>query len=153
MKLVFLEVHGVLLMPICENVARLLQEPVKAFKPAVDALNFITRNTGAKIVITSAWRNAGIWVLENKFKEWGVEGKIIDGTPIGLGKSDEINKYLVWATVPESYVVIDCERIEDTNYADLSKHLVVTDPKEGGLTEDLAQRAVEILNKMREKEK
>ena len=147
MKIVFLEVHGVLMMPICENVARLLQEPVKAFKPAVDALNFITRTTGAKIVITSAWRNAGIWVLEDKFKEWGVEGKIIDGTPIGLGKSDEINKYLVWSTVPESYVVIDCEHIEDTNYAALSKHLVVTDPKEGGLTEFLGKRAVEILNR------
>jgi hypothetical protein len=148
-KLVFLEVHGVLMMPICENVARLLQEPVKAFKPAVDALNFITRTTGAKIVITSAWRNAGIWVLEEKFKEWGVEGKIIDGTPIGLGKSDEINKYLVWSTIPESYVVIDCEHIEDTNYAELSKHIVITDPKEGGLTDALAKRAVEILNKMR----
>ena len=149
MKIVFLEVHGVLMMPICENVARLLQEPVKAFKPAVDALNFITRTTGAKIVITTAWRNSGIWVLEGKFKEWGVEGKIIDGTPIGLGKSDEINKYLVWSTIPESYVVIDCEHIEDTNYAELSKHIVITDPKEGGLTDALAKRAVEILNKMR----
>lgn len=147
MKLIFLEVYGVLMMPICENVARLLQEPVKAFKPAVDALNFITKTTGAKIVITSAWRNAGIWVLENKFKEWGVEGKIIDGTPIGLGKSDEINRYLVWATTPESYVVIDCEQIDDTFFAKVSNHLVVTDPKEGGLTEDLAQRAVEILNR------
>jgi hypothetical protein len=54
---------------------------------------------------------------------------------------------LVWSTIPESYVVIDCEHIEDTNYADLSKHLVVTDPKEGGLTDALAQRAVAILNR------
>ena len=149
MKLIFLEIHGVLMLPVCESVARLLQKPINAFQPAVDALNKITDATGAQIVVTSAWRNSGHSLMETKFKEWGVKGKVLDITPIGAGKEEEISRYLIWATTPESYVVIDTVEIGNTGYAALSNFAVKIGDTDRGLTEEEAQIAIAILNKVR----
>ena len=147
MKLIFLEIHGVLMLPICEGVARLLQKSVMAYKPAVDALNMITDATSAQIVVTSAWRNSGKDVMVEKFKAWGVKGKVHDITPIGQGKEKEISRYLIWAPIPKSYVVIDPADIGNTGYAALSEFAIKTDT-EKGLTEEMAQKSIAILNKL-----
>lgn len=149
MKIIFLEIHGVLMLPVCEVVARLLQKPQVAFKPAVDALNLITEKTKAEIVVTSAWRNSGVDVMRDKFKAWGIKGRVADITPIGAGKEEDISRYLIWATIPESYVVIDTVDIGDTGYAALSNFAIRIDDPEMGLTENAAQKAIAILNKVR----
>jgi len=137
------------MLPICEGVSRLLQKPVVAYKPCVDALNSITDATGAQIVVTSAWRNSGVDVMKDKFKEWGVKGKVIDITPIGAGKEEEISRYLIWATIPDSYVIIDTVDIGDTGYAPLSNFTIKVDDPERGLTDEMAKKSIAILNKLR----
>jgi hypothetical protein len=59
-------------------------QPVHRFqKSCVTALNRITRETGAVIVVSSTWRFFGQKILDEHFKNEGVEADIIDVTPHG----------------------------------------------------------------------
>ena len=153
MRLVFLEIESVLMIPACHMVARLLQQELTAFKPSVDALNFITKETNAKLVITSSWISMGIGVLQNKLNKWGVNAEIVDVLPTAGSKENGIKRWFeLWK---ESYtyenglgpidgfVIIDNEHVSSL----YEKWLVRTNMDDGGLTQQLAFKAIEILRR------
>ena len=144
MRVIFLEVEGVLMLPVCKMVSRLLQKPVVAFKPSIEALNEIISETGAELVITSANDKAVSFVTQTKMKEWGLCTTTFDRVPhAAKGKGDGILKWMAIAGEPESFVILDCE---DKEYGKmLHPYLVVVNPDDSGMTEELAQRAIGIL--------
>ena len=90
MKIVFLEIEGVLVNRSSRNTARLLQADSVAFLPCVRALNLVTDTTGAKIVITAEWRSMGLGWLKPKLKDWGITGEVVDVTPSpSISKANE----------------------------------------------------------------
>ena len=140
MKIIFLEIHGVLLMPVCEGVSRLLQREIVGFKPSIDALNLIVRETGGELVLIGKDEMIGA-----KFKEWGIENYHFDRPPITKGKGNGIIKYMAMAGEPDGFVILD-SNMKDEYKSILAPHLIICD-KERGLTEALAKKAISILNK------
>jgi hypothetical protein len=107
MRVIFLDIDGVLVVFDADTPGYTgTDEPFH--RPAVDALNTLTAQTGCKIVISSMWR-----VLENVnvrqiFKEEGITGEIVGETPSVGSRSEEIAAWLAAAPEPiESFVIID----------------------------------------------
>ena len=146
MKIIFLEIRGVLLHATSHMIARLNQKDAVAYAPSVEALNYIINNTKAQIVITSSWREAGLENLQNKFKEWEVVTTSFDRTPTGRGKGNSILKWMSMDGVgePESFVIIDSSSKEYGRM--LLPFLIETDGDKGGLNMEQAKKAVEMLN-------
>ncbi|MEE1312826.1 MAG: HAD domain-containing protein [Lachnospiraceae bacterium] len=152
MKVIFLDVDGV--MNSIHNEWLDLK--------CVDNLHMIVKATGAKVVITSSWRDG--WykeeekkylvspemaALENAMNELGMG--IYDKTrPQRTGVMDfrgnQIKDYLLeHKDEMESFVIIDDLFFPD--FGPLQDWLVLTDYDEGGLTVEKAQEAIYILNK------
>lgn len=73
-KVVFLDIDGVLI-PVSGN-------GNQGFNGRnIDNLNELIRKTGAKIVISSDWRDKGIEYVKEKLYNAGIKGEIIDMTP------------------------------------------------------------------------
>lgn len=143
MKIIFLEVHGTLLLPICHGVSRLLQKPLVAFKPAVEALNLIVRETGAEFVVFSGTDGGIIANLQTKFGDWGLTRTSFDRVPNASNKGHSVLKWMGIAGEPESFVILESKAKEYGRM--LSPYLIVAD-KEAGLTEAMANKAIKILN-------
>jgi len=153
MKVVFLDFDGPIIPIQSHQNKRGLRE--KAWPPCIAALNRITDSTGAKIVISRSWR----WGSDGSnakmlLKQWGVTGEIIGITPILETAWKPDNK--LWIAVPrgreiaswlsdnkecDSFVILD----DDDDMEDLKPRLIQT-PFEIGLTEQDADRAIEMLN-------
>lgn len=152
MKVIFLDVDGV--MNSIHNEWLDLK--------CVDNLNLIVEATGAKVVISSSWRDG--WykeeemkymvspemaALENAMNERGME--IYDKTrPQFTGVMDfrgnQIKDYLKeYKDEVEAFVIIDDLFFPD--FGPLKDWLVLTDYDEGGLTVEKAQEAIYILNR------
>lgn len=143
MKIIFLETEGVLMLPVCSMTARLLQKPVVAFKPCVDALNLIVQETGAELVLTCESRKAHDSISQTVLADWGVNIVTFDRIPtIGKNKGTGILKYMSMSGEPESFVIID--KTDDGYGKMLRQYLIVADP-EKGLTDEMARRAIGIL--------
>jgi hypothetical protein len=124
-------------------VSRLLQKPVVAFKPSIDALNLIIGETGAELVITSPNDKAVSMVTQTKLREWGLCTTTFDRIPSATGKGHGILKWMAIAGEPESFVILDCENKE---YGKMLKpYLVTVNPHAGGISEELAKKAIEVL--------
>jgi len=144
MKIIFLDIDGVLNNPkcLCNDYRNVLKrECVKAFNKIID-------ETGADIVISSSWRKLFEFdKLAAMLKTYGVKGDIIGTTPsintIGSQRGDEIAVWLdnVGEEV-ESFVILD----DDSDMKHLSDYLVKCDT-ETGLTEKEVQKAIKMLNK------
>jgi hypothetical protein len=147
MRLIFLKVDGVIMPPVVEMVARLLQKPIVAFKPSVDALNLIIRETKAELVITDAGDKEYNHATQTKLREWGVSTTTFGRLPVMRGKGNGIIKWMSMAGEPEAFVIIDSDKKIWGNI--LRPYLIIVDPKIGGLTEALAKKAIKILNKGR----
>jgi len=143
MKIIFLEVHGTLLLPICHGVSRLLQKPLVGFKPSVENLNFIVRGTGAELVVLSGPDNNLIDNLQTKFGDWGLTKTSFDRVPIADKKGHAIIKWMAIAGEPESFVILE-SKAKDYGRM-LWPYLIVAD-KEAGITEAMAKKAIKILN-------
>lgn len=132
------------MLPVCSMTARLLQKPVVAFKPCVDALNMIVQETGAELVLTCESRKVNNSISQTVLAEWGVNVTTFDRIPtLGKYKGTGILKYMSMSGEPESFVIIDKS---DGGYGKmLRQYLIVADP-EKGLTDEMAHRAIEILN-------
>ena len=162
MKIIFCDIDGVLnsyqwnlerpdLIDYGEgfNVPAREQYPFYEFSPKlIKNLNTITDTTGAKIVVSSAWRDQyEIPELSQILKWVGVTGEIIDYTPsffvkgYFLPRGCEIDAWLKKHKDVTSYVILD-----DNNDMLLSqkRNFVETSPK-FGLTKDLSELAIEIL--------
>ena len=127
-------------MPVCHGVSRLLQKPIVGFKPSIDALNLIVRETKAELVLIGKDEMIGA-----KFKDWGIENYHFDRPPISKGKGHGILKYMAMAGEPDGFVIIESD-IKGEYQGILAPHLVICN-KERGLTEALAKKAIGILNK------
>lgn len=163
MKVIFLDVDGVLnseneLMihrkkngiKGCILYAEVEDRPLKLLKEIVE-------KTSAKIVVSSSWRigcersgresvfgKSLYEKLENRLKYFGME--IYDITPsleAGTQRGDEIREWLS-KNETENFIILDddsdmCEYVNTENFIHTTyKH---------GLTEELKDKAIEILNK------
>ena len=168
-KYIFLDFDGVL---NTEHYQNLLYHEGKAcqdaygayFDPeAVEQLKRIIEATHADIVVESSWKYLGLEAMQEMWEIRQMPGRIIDITPssvsdnwllnanlddidpaMGHCKGMEIASWLSDHAKPGAkYVIIDDE------YVILDSHLpnfILTNPFDG-LTEDLADRAISILNK------
>ena len=162
MKVIFLDVDGVLnseddLMVYreknninhCILYAEVEDRPLKLLKEIVD-------KTSAKIVVSSSWRigcersgqesifgNSLFMKLQTRLKEYGMD--IYDITPsiTKLQRGDEIKAWMSENPV-ENFIILD----DDTDMGEYlnTEHFINTTYKHG-LTEELKDRAIEILNK------
>jgi hypothetical protein len=148
-RVIFLEVEGVIMPPVVKMVARLLQKPIVAFKPSIDALNLILSETKAELVITDSGDKEYNQATQTKLREWGVRTTTFGRLPIIKGKGNGIIKWMSMAGEPESFVIIDCDEKRWGNM--LRPYVIIADPESGGLTEALAKKAIGILKKGKRK--
>jgi hypothetical protein len=157
-KIVFLDFDGPII-PVQSHVHnRSVKE--KAWPPCVKALNRITDSTGAKIVVTSSWRDTSaknlfygqaIKIVQTLLKQWGVTGEVLGQIPycieiqgnyaIEAPRGQEIASFLKICDNVESFVILD----DDDDMEDLREFLIQT-PFEKGLTEADADRAIRMLS-------
>jgi hypothetical protein len=153
-KVIFLDIDGVMVnrasfsLPDSGSASHAIAHP-----DCVAALNKITKETGAYIVVSSVWRHCGLMQMKDILSGWGVTGKVLGCTPdlcrkegsiyLGLQRGDEIQKWLDdfnrWPV--ESFVILD----DDSDMKHLMPHLIKTE-FETGLTMEHARRAIELLS-------
>lgn len=152
MKVIFLDVDGVLnsgeglKQHINKNGFNGILEYSKIEDKPLKLLQEIIEKTSAKIVLSSSWKNSKRLYekLERRLRDCGME--ICDITPsIGIEnrKGYEIKRWLDNNEV-ENFVILDDEA-DMYLYTD-SKQFIRTTYKHG-LTEELKNRAIEVLNK------
>ena len=154
MKVIFLDIDGVLNTSGYYSFAYQKNFKVRdnngtIFDPeCIKNLNEITDRTGAKIVISSAWRTLGIQKLKQIFSDRGITGEIIDCTPIGtiddlfFCRGQEIEHWLTYNGFPEKVAVLDDQSL-GKNYK--WKYFFQTDAT-SGITEEIKNRVIEHLN-------
>lgn len=163
MKVIFLDVDGVLNseddlkiyreqngITGCIMYAEVEDRPLKLLKEIIE-------KTSAKIVVSSSWRigcersgresvfGKGLYEkLEKRLKDYEME--IYDITPsLGTGtkRGDEIREWMS-KNETENFIILDDDS-DMCEYVD-TEHFIHTTYKHG-LTEELKDRAIEILNK------
>ena len=159
MKVIFLDVDGVLNSEVSrehdmEKFDNWMEREVSEIH--VNNLKKIVEATGAKIVLSSSWRfdhpkatgrelivDPLMRVLDRKLKAVGLD--IIDVTPDLHGKIRglEIQDWLNKHSDVEGFVILD----DDTDMTEEQKSCFVNTTFKNGLTEELANKAIEILNK------
>ena len=152
MKIIFLDIDGVL------NTKDYRENPeVDYFEQPISELHmclleYLVKTTGAKIVLSSTWRE--YWekgeeqtdrfgdYINKLFDKYGLE--IYDKTPELRDRSDEIDawKNLHQGEV-ESYVILDDF---DFDWSEENEKYLVKTSDEAGLDEEAVERTVGILN-------
>ena len=156
MKIVFLDIDGVL---NCEGSRSRCAGYRGIDDKKAENLAQIVRATGAKIVLISTWKDdwrktdkahQGILAnyLDKKLKKQGLV--VFDKTRdyIGeryLSRGEGILDYLMNSNVG-NYVILDDFQF-DYDSCGLTGNYVKTDNYNGGLTEELAEKAIGILNR------
>ena len=159
MKVIFLDVDGVLNSEVSReqernNFDNWMEHEVSEMH--VNNLKKIVDATGAQIVLSSSWRfdhpkatgrdfivDPLMKVLDRKLKAVGLD--IIDVTPDLRGKirGAEIQDWLGRHSEVERFVILD----DDVDMNDEQKPFFVNTTFKNGLTDELANKAIEILNK------
>lgn len=147
MKIIFLDIDGV----ICVNWMEFVDEFGHGFhKDYVDNLAEIINSTGAKIVMSSTWRKAGLNEMKRMWEMRDLPGELIDVTPVLWTKrGEEIEEYLR-ENPCDKYVILD----DDTDFLPEQKPFFIrtsvnqhTGAFNGlGLTKECAEKAIQILN-------
>lgn len=156
MKVIFLDIDGVL---NCEGSRSRCVGYRGVDDKKVETLAKIIKATGAEIVLISTWKEGwrktdkahqGILAnyLDKKLKKQGLS--VFDKTRdyIGeryLSRGEGVLDYLVNNKV-ENYVILDDYQF-DYDSCGLTDSYVKTDNYNGGLTEELAKKAIEILKR------
>jgi len=149
-KVIFLDFDGVLNTEYCQNLlyheGKALQDEYGSyFDPeTVEQPKRIIDATQADIVVESSWKYIGIEAMQEMWEDREMPGRVIDITPtVGYNKGMEIESWLSdHAAVVTKYVIIDDE------YVILESQLpyfILTNPYDG-ITEEMADRAISILN-------
>ena len=142
LRVIFLDFDGVLVTPASSF--RRTGTGIVADPAAVDALNYLISETGARLVITSTWRlEYSLGELSELLHSWKVQAEIIGIAPSGSSRGDEIQEWLDncgESTPIDTFVILD----DLTYMGKLSPRLVSTE-FESGLTMDDARRALEFL--------
>jgi hypothetical protein len=150
MKVVFLDIDGVLVT--YGSLRRSASgSHAKPDRGCVVALNSVLQRTGAKIVVSSTWRLAGLASIRQTLNEWGVRGEVIGITPnltrklgavfVSTKRGDEISLWLASHPDVDRFVILD----DDSDMNGLSDRLVKTNFTEG-LTGEHAHRAIAMLS-------
>ena len=144
MKVIFLDVDGVLnndgyferTKNEKQNRIELDDENIKCLKEIIDL-------TGAKVVVTSTWKELRIYSkLISYLKTFGIE--VYDKTiHMSYNRGDEIRKYLSTHEI-DNFIILDDEIFKDFN--ELISHLVKTDFYNVGLTEKHKTLALKLMN-------
>lgn len=104
----------------------------------VESLRMIIEATGAKIVISSSWRDLGMPKLKKVWAENNMPGELIGTTPIWvLTKVDAIKQWLN-DNPYEQFVVLDDSSLDIPN-------LIKTDPF-SGLSQKDVDKSIVFLN-------
>lgn len=150
--IIFLDMDGVLVTRESIKAGKKLGTSAKLHQPCVSALNWLTDQTGAKIVVSSTWRFSGLEFMQQRLRESGVTGEVIDTTPkmlrevgklvIAARRGHEIGDWLLRHPEVKSFVILD----DDDDMAGLKGHLVQS-TMEDGLTMELAKRALTVLGR------
>lgn len=108
-------------------------------------LRDICNLTGAKIVISSCWRNLTYYILvEEKLISLGLP--IIGTTPyIDNNRGEEIRKYLEENKV-DNFIILDDDIFKD--FYELENYLIKTSFYEDGLTYETVEEAVRVLRRV-----
>lgn len=158
MKVIFLDVDGVLNSEFSRekernNFDNWMEHEVSEMH--VNNLKKIVDATGAQIVLSSSWRfdhpkatgrdfiaDPLMKVLDRKLKAVGLD--IIDVTPDLRGKirGAEIQDWLDRHSEVERFVILD----DDVDMMEEQKPFFVNTTFKNGLTEEMANKAIEILN-------
>ena len=140
MKVIFLDVDGVLNSAQDGYSIRLKTDS------HLKLLQYIVKETGAKIVLSSSWRIGFTPASKNllvRFKEYGLE--LMDCTPelSGTCRGDEIRKWLndTDYTV-ENFVILD----DEANMAEFAETNLVQTDTNAGLQKADAVRCIRWLN-------
>lgn len=153
MKVIFLDIDGVLNFDGTE--ARAPCGCCGIADKKVSLLHKIIEATGAKVVLTSSWKDE--WekdfdassptgqYLERKMNRHGIHvlDKTTDVTPYRRGEG--IHNWLLKNTHVTDWVVLDDEQFPDYGDYDIPSRLVRTTNRDG-LTEKDVQNAIKILN-------
>lgn len=146
-KILFLDVDGVL---NCEKTERITKNGyLFVGGRKLKRLKHILDETGAKVVLSSDWRynrdepgmNSDFLEFRNELHRYRIE--ICDYTPelMWSNRGKEIELYLKKHPGIKNYVILDDSKEVDPE----NPHFVKTEMKHG-LTKELAERAIEILN-------
>lgn len=161
MKLIFLDIDGPLATWESYKHEAEIKEPGVLIEPevyryypfdvkAVNNLNIITRETGAKIVISSTWRKLyPTNILKKMFKIEGVEAEIVGETPVRLSSRDrgvEILEYLKDCPADTQYVIIDDDRKDIVDYCPGRLVWIEQGMAMGGIHYGHVKQALQILN-------
>jgi hypothetical protein len=142
LKIVFLDFDGVLVTPASSF--RRSRTGTVADPDAVQALNYLIAETGARLVITSTWRlEYSLSELLELLRSWRVQADILGVSPSGASRGDEIQEWLDKFSGPapvDAFVILD----DLTEMGKLSSRLISTE-FETGLTMDHARQALEFL--------
>ena len=141
-RIVFLDFDGVLNSEQSTNTRGTKYEFERS---CVEALNLVLRQTGARIVITSSWRDN--WTLRENAefleRDGVVPGRVVGKTPsMERERGVEIDTWLRSAPYPvEAFVILD----DRDDMAMHRERLVRVNPRTG-LRAAEARRAIEMLN-------
>lgn len=146
MRVIFLDIDGVLNHSACHEAGRALIDP-----DCVGRLNAIVRRTGAVLVISSNWRglvHEGVMTLDGfrwLLRSHGLEAKIVDVTcpdddePL---RGAQIRRWLAEHPEVEGILVLDDAPV---SLGELARHVLYTNDTCGLADEDV-EKAVEILS-------
>jgi len=139
-KIVFLDFDGVIITP--ESSFRRIGPLEAAHPKAIEALNYLLSETGARLVISSTWReDYSVEELRKLLKGWGVAAEILGTTPLLDQRSEEIQSWLDECSLPiGAFVILD----DMTDMGHLASRLINTD-FETGLTMSHAVAARDLL--------
>ncbi len=149
-KIIFLDVDGVLNYVDCWNDPANADKSIVFGKECVKQLNRIIKETGAKLVVSSNWRlykDHYDALIDKNIS--GIEGEFIGETPDLLpdisretSRGLEIKEWLDEYDEDCKYIILD--DVDDMD--DLIGQLVQTDFEGKGLTKEIADTAISILN-------
>ena len=165
MKVIFLDIDGVLntkwwYTQMERNTPK--DKYGYAFDPkAVANLKRIVEETGADLVVSSSWKCMGLSQIEEMWRDRSLPGKIIGITPNSVSdemllnadidsielfhiRGEEIKQWLTkYGKQVSNYAIIDDM---DNMLSEQQSRFVHTNP-EVGITEEDAQKTIEILNR------
>lgn len=151
MKVIFLDIDGVLNSEQLVHRLGMDWDGNQLDPLAIDRLNRLTDESGAKIVISSSWRIAYHWEeLVPILQDAGIKAEIIDKTPyLHSDRADEIWCWLDNTQEKiETYVILDDDRLEmkrDNSDPVLDMHFVRTSWLDG-LQDRHVDAALQVLN-------
>ena len=162
MKVIILDIDGVL------NVIQEERDKYGSLfhKHFVDNLRTLVNSTGAKIVISSTWRQSGLSVMQDMWKDRNYPGEVIDITPdcftiVNEGicefydmvdRGHEIKYWLDKHPEVTHYVILDDDNdmldSQRQNFVRTANNFTHTDYIDHGygLTKECTEQAIDILN-------